>query len=58
MIPELLKSVESKYTIETDGLTIKNNAIITRNNSIQISNLSMLSKSDLNHQSRYEIYLF
>lgn len=22
-IPELLKSVESKYTIETDGLTIK-----------------------------------
>ena len=30
MIPELLKSVESKYTIETDGLTIKNNAIITR----------------------------
>jgi putative uncharacterized protein (fragment) len=46
MIPELLKSVESKYTIETDGLTIKNNAIITRNNSIQISNLSMLSKSE------------
>ena len=43
---ELLKSVESKYTIETDGLTIKNNAIITRNNSIQISNLSMLSKSE------------
>ena len=46
MIPELLKSVESKYTSETDGLTIKNNAIITRNNSIQISNLSMLSKSE------------
>lgn len=46
MIPELLKSVESKYTIETDGLTIKNNAIITRSNSIQISNLSMLSKSE------------
>ena len=46
MIPELLKSVESKYTIETDGLTIKNNTIITRNNSIQISNLSMLSKSE------------
>ena len=46
MIPELLKSVESKYTIETDGLTIKNNAIITKNNSIQISNLSMLSKSE------------
>ena len=46
MIPELLKSVESKYTIETDGLTIKSNAIITRNNSIQISNLSMLSKSE------------
>lgn len=46
MIPELLKGVESKYTIETDGLTIKNNAIITRNNSIQISNLSMLSKSE------------
>ena len=44
MIPELLKSVENGYTIETDGLTIKNNAIITRNNSIQIKFMHPFSK--------------
>ena len=46
MIPELLKNFDNGYTIKTDGLTIKNNVIITRNNSIQITNLSMLSKNE------------
>ncbi|CYU94251.1 hypothetical protein [Streptococcus suis] len=46
---EKLKSLNSDkdYTIETDELSIKNNTILTRNNCIQINNISMLYKSEL-----------
>ncbi|HEM3614617.1 TPA: hypothetical protein U1C23_001474 [Streptococcus suis] len=51
---EKLKNFKSDdpFTIETDDLIIKNNTIIAGNRSIQIHNISMLSKNEFNSPIR------
>lgn len=48
MIQDILKSVsrEDSNTLETDTLAIKDNAIIVKNSSIQITSISMVSRSN------------